>query len=60
MASVLWELEVELLHIAMKCDKLRKKDGLSPEEKADLEDMEKRKAILERKLREHRVSLQDV
>ena len=39
MASVLWELEGELLHIAMKCDKLRKKDGLSPEEKADLEDM---------------------
>ena len=30
MASVLWELEGELLHIAMKCDKLRKKDGLSP------------------------------
>lgn len=53
--QAIWELEGELLQITMRCDKLRKKEQLSDEEKESLEDWEKRKAILEKKLREHRM-----
>ena len=55
--SVLWELEGDLLQITMKCDKLRKKDSLSKEEKEKLEDWEKRKVLLEKRLKEQRMKL---
>ena len=55
--SVIWELEGELLQVTMKCDKLRKADKLSTEEAEQLEDWEKRKAILEKKLREQRMRI---
>ncbi len=55
--SVIWELEGELLQVTMKCDKLRKADKLSTEEAEQLEDWEKRKAILEKKLREQRMRM---
>lgn len=53
--SVLWELEGELLQVTMKCDRLRKKDSLTGEEQAQLEDWEKRKGILAKRLREERM-----
>lgn len=55
--SVIWELEGELLQVTMKCDRLRKTDHLSPEESEHLEDLEKRRAILEKKLREQRMRM---
>ena len=50
-----FELEGELLETTMKIDKLKKKENLSEEDKAKLEDLEKRKNILEKRLREARM-----
>ncbi len=53
--SVLWELEGDLLQASMQCDKLRKKGILSPEEQERLADLEKRKEVLEKRIREQRM-----
>ena len=50
-----FELEGELLETTMKIDKLRKKENLNEEDKAKLEDLEKRKNLLEKRLREARM-----
>ena len=50
-----FELEGELLDVTMKLDKLKKKSELTDEDKAKSEDLEKRKNILEKRLREVRM-----
>ena len=50
-----FELEGELLEATMKIDKLKKKEGLTDEDKERLEDLEKRKNLLEKRLREARM-----
>ena len=50
-----FELEGELLETTMKIDKLKKKEGLTNEDKERLEDLEKRKNLLEKRLREARM-----
>jgi len=50
-----FELEGELLDVTMKLDKIKKKTDLDDEDKARLEDLEKRKNILEKRLREVRM-----
>jgi len=53
---VRWELEGELLELSLKCDKLRQKGDRSAEEEADLAAAEKRRALIEARLREGRIS----
>ncbi|MBR6710642.1 MAG: hypothetical protein IKI81_03840 [Selenomonadaceae bacterium] len=55
--SVQWELEGELLQLQMKIDKLQKKRELTQEDQEQMEEYEKRKAILERKLRSDRMKM---
>ncbi len=50
-----WAIEGELLDVQMKIDKLKKKSSLTEEEKASLEDMTKRKDVLEKQLRKERM-----
>lgn len=50
-----FELEGELLETTMKIDKLKKQENLSEEDKEKLEDLEKRKQILDKRLREARM-----
>lgn len=50
-----FELEGELLETTMKLDKLKKKENLTKEDKETLEDLEKRKTLLEKRLREARM-----
>ena len=53
---VRWELEGELLEISLKCDKLRRKGDRSAEEEADFAAAEKRRALIEARLREGRLA----
>lgn len=53
---VRWEWEGELLEISLKCDKLRRKGDRSEKEEADLAAAEKRRALIEARLREGRIS----
>ena len=46
-----WALEGDLLQTQMKIDKLKKKENLSDAEREELNDLEKRKSILEKKFR---------
>ena len=55
--SVQWELEGELLQLQMKIDKLQKKRELTQEDQEQMEEYEKRKVILERKLRSDRMKM---
>lgn len=50
-----FELEGELLETTMKIDKLKKKENLTDEDKLTLEDLEKRKNILDKRLRDARM-----
>lgn len=50
-----FELEGQLLETTMKIDKLMKKENLTNDEKETLEDLEKRKNILNKRLREMRM-----
>ncbi len=50
-----FELEGELLETTMQIDKLKKKQDLTEEDKAKLEDLEKRKNILDKRLRDARM-----
>ncbi len=50
-----FELEGELLETTMQIDKLKKKKDLTEEDKAKLEDLEKRKNILDKRLRDARM-----
>lgn len=50
-----FELEGELLETTMKIDKLKKNENLSEEDKDKLEDLEKRKNLLEKRLREAKI-----
>ncbi|MBR3622838.1 MAG: hypothetical protein IKN43_05770 [Selenomonadaceae bacterium] len=50
-----FELEGELLDATMKLDKLRKKQDLTEEDKLKMEDLTKRKNILEQRLRDARM-----
>ena len=53
---VRWELEGELLELSLKCDKLRRKGDRSAEEEAALAEAEKRRAVIEARLREGRLA----
>lgn len=50
-----FELEGQLLETTMQIDKLKKKGSLTEEDKAKLEDLEKRKNILDKRLRDARM-----
>jgi hypothetical protein len=50
-----FELEGELLETTMQIDKLKKKKDLTEEDKVKLEDLEKRKNILDKRLRDARM-----
>ena len=50
-----FELEGELLDATMKLDKLRKKQDLTEEDKLKMEDLTKRKNILEQRPRDARM-----
>lgn len=53
---VRWEWEGELLELSLKCDKLRQKGDRSAEEEAALAEAEKRRAVIEARLREGRLA----
>ena len=55
MAQKLWEIEGDLLQVQMKIDKLKKEDNLSEENRAELQDLEKRRDILNKQLRKERM-----
>ncbi len=55
--KVKWEMEGELLTLSLRCDKLRAKKDLTDEEREALTQAEKRKTILEAKLREGRLDV---
>ena len=46
-----WALEGDLLQTQIEIDKLKKKETLTGEERTKLDDLEKRKTILEKKFR---------
>ena len=50
-----FELEGELLETTMQIDKLKKNKDLTEEDKVKLEDLEKRKNILDKRLRDARM-----
>ena len=47
-----WELEGELLEVSLTFDALRRKTERTAAEEATLQDAEKRRALIERRLRE--------
>lgn len=50
-----WELEGELLELSLKCDMLRRKTARTAADEATLQEAEKRRALIERRLREGRL-----
>ena len=50
-----WGLEGELLELSLKCDMLRRKTARTAAEEATLQEAEKRRALIERRLREGRL-----
>ena len=50
-----WDLEGKLLELSLKCDMLRRKTARTAAEEAVLQEAEKRRALIERRLREGRL-----
>ena len=57
MPQAQWQVEGDLLEVQMAIDRLAKKGSLSPEEEERLEDLGKRKRILQERLRKERMRI---
>jgi len=55
MRNAMWDLEGELLQVSIKRDKLKKKEELTPEDEAALDELEKRHSVLEKRIRQERM-----